>query len=399
MRLHSLRLENFRGVTERELEFPERGVVIVQGPNEVGKTSMMEGLDLLLHEKDSTRKQSVRDVQPVGRDVGVSVSAEISAGPYRFKYSKRWLKAPATELQVTKPRRESHVGVEAHDRVMEILHEAVDLDLFAALRVLQGQRVDTQIEVQGNAALRAALESASGTAVSDDEGAENLVQAIEAEYLKFFTRGGRPTGEYRDCVEELSEANEAVHAAKGRVAEIEDQVAKFALLEDDLARLIKNESEAQKNLAEHTARFEALDEHRTAVDEAQAVLQVAQQFLATASKEHAERESLLKEQAERAKDAAAAKQAHRVATAKVESARKLFNAVVAELAAAEEAFANARLRTSEMEKTVAAADKHAEWKREAKRLSRLNGAQERLAKAKAALADHREIGTAPCRAT
>src|SRR5690625_2019167 len=148
MRLHSLHLKNFRGVEDRKVEFPQRGVVIVQGPNEVGKTSMMEGLDLLLNEKDSTKKQAVKDVQPVGRDVGAAVTAEISAGEYRFIYSKQWLKNPVTELQILQPRPESVTGVVAHDRVAQILGEAVDMELFDALRVMQGRQVDVQVELR-----------------------------------------------------------------------------------------------------------------------------------------------------------------------------------------------------------------------------------------------------------
>ena len=48
MILHRLRLTNFRGVADREIAFPDHGVVVVCGPNEVGKTSMLEALDLLL---------------------------------------------------------------------------------------------------------------------------------------------------------------------------------------------------------------------------------------------------------------------------------------------------------------------------------------------------------------
>jgi recombinational DNA repair ATPase RecF len=49
--LHRLRLTNFRGVENRELSFPDRGVVVVCGPNEIGKSSMLEALDLLLQRK------------------------------------------------------------------------------------------------------------------------------------------------------------------------------------------------------------------------------------------------------------------------------------------------------------------------------------------------------------
>ena len=41
MKLHRLVLTNYRGITHREIEFPDRGVVVVSGANEVGKSSMI----------------------------------------------------------------------------------------------------------------------------------------------------------------------------------------------------------------------------------------------------------------------------------------------------------------------------------------------------------------------
>ena len=106
MKLHRLTLTNFRGVAHREVEFPDRGVVVVSGPNETGKSSMLEALDLLLESKDRSTKKDVKQVKPTHADVGSEVTAEISAGAYRFVYRKRFHKRPETELTITAPRRE-----------------------------------------------------------------------------------------------------------------------------------------------------------------------------------------------------------------------------------------------------------------------------------------------------
>ncbi|MGE4365202.1 MAG: AAA family ATPase, partial [Mycolicibacterium sp.] len=137
MKLHRLALTNYRGITHRDIEFPDRGVVVVSGPNEAGKSSMLEALDLLLESKDRSSKKEVKQVKPTHADVGAEVTAEISAGPYRFVYRKRFHKRPETELTVLTPRREQLTGDEAHERVRAILAESVDLDLWQAQRVLQ----------------------------------------------------------------------------------------------------------------------------------------------------------------------------------------------------------------------------------------------------------------------
>ena len=45
MKLHRLVLKNYRGIGHREIDFPDHGVVVVSGANEIGKSSMVEALD------------------------------------------------------------------------------------------------------------------------------------------------------------------------------------------------------------------------------------------------------------------------------------------------------------------------------------------------------------------
>jgi recombinational DNA repair ATPase RecF len=92
VKLHRLVLTNYRGIAHREIEFPDHGVVVVCGANEIGKSSMIEALDLLLESRDRSTKKEVKQVKPTNSDVGSEVSAEISCGPYRFVYRKRFHK-------------------------------------------------------------------------------------------------------------------------------------------------------------------------------------------------------------------------------------------------------------------------------------------------------------------
>ena len=68
--------DRYRGVDSREIEFGT-GVTIVEGPNEAGKTSLIEALYTLIKELDSSGKQAIKAVKPVDRDVGSTVEAEI----------------------------------------------------------------------------------------------------------------------------------------------------------------------------------------------------------------------------------------------------------------------------------------------------------------------------------
>src|SRR5690625_2083632 len=387
MRLHSLHLKIFRGVEDRKVEFPQRGVVIVQGPNEVGKTSMMEGLDLLLNEKDSTKKQAVKDVQPVGRDVGVAVTAEISAGEYRFIYSKQWLKNPVTELQIIQPRPESVTGVEAHDRVDQILSAAGDMALFDALRVMQGRQVDVQVELRGNSALRAALAAASGTAFSHDEAAETLVAAIEAEYLKYFTARGNPTGEHRDSEKELADAKAAFAAAQTALREADAQISRHERLQGEVLLLAESIVGARQSLAEHQERFDELTEHTAGVAQAQAHLAAAQEKLRAAQLVHEERATLRAAREQRKTEAENKEQQNRAASKHVEIVQAKLEEHTKLHTELDTALKVLRERTTHLEKTVAQAQRRTEWQQISQRLVEVTQATKRRDAADAALAE------------
>jgi hypothetical protein len=237
VKLHRLTLTNYRGISHRDITFPDSGVIIVSGANEIGKSSMLEALDLLLESKDRSTKKDVKQVKPTHADVGAEVTAEISAGAYRFVYRKRFHKKPETELTVLEPRREQLTGDEAHERVRAILAETVDLDLWQAQRVMQSAATSVT-DLSGCSALSRALDVVAG-AVDDTPAAgaadSLLVDRIEEEYRRYFTATGRPTGEWQAAIVRLRDADEEVARCAAAIAEVDDAVRRHAALSADLA--------------------------------------------------------------------------------------------------------------------------------------------------------------------
>ncbi|WP_420108631.1 AAA family ATPase, partial [Mycolicibacter arupensis] len=189
MRLHRLVLTNYRGVAHREIDFPDHGVVVVSGANEIGKSSMIEALDLLLEAKDRSAKKDVKQVKPTYADVGAEVTAEISTGPYRFVYHKRFHKAPRTQLTISEPRREQLTGDEAHERVRAMLDETMDTGLWQAQRVLQASST-AAVDLSGCDALSRALDVAAGDTGTLSGTEPVLIERIDAEYGRYFTGTG-----------------------------------------------------------------------------------------------------------------------------------------------------------------------------------------------------------------
>ena len=257
MKLHRLVLTNYRGITHREVEFPDHGVVVVSGANEIGKSSMIEALDLLLNSKDRSNKKDVKQVKPTHADVGAEIAAEISTGPYRFIYRKRFHKRCETQLTVLAPRREQLTGDEAHERVLALLDETVDMDLWQAQRVLQSTSTDA-VDLSGCDALSRALDVAAGEAAELSGAEPLLIDRIDAEYLRYYTPTGRPTGEWAAAVKRLRDADDEVARCAAAVAEVDDAVRRHAALTDNLSRLAEQRAEAAKRLTDARVAAEAV---------------------------------------------------------------------------------------------------------------------------------------------
>ncbi|MEO3761309.1 AAA family ATPase [Mycobacterium sp. B14F4] len=275
MKLHRLVLTNYRGISHREIVFPDRGVVVVSGANEIGKSSMIEALDLLLEAKDRSSKKEVKEVKPTHADVGAEVTAEITTGPYRFVYRKRFHKRCETELTVLAPRREQLTGDEAHERVNAMLAETVDTCLWQAQRVLQSAST-AAVDLSGCDALSRALDVAAGEAVALSGAEPLLIDRVKAEYALYFTRTGRPTGEWLAATKRLQAAEERLARAAAAVAEVDDAVRKHAVLTDDLARLALQRADATKNLAVAQEAADAVAALTRQLTEASLVAKAAQ---------------------------------------------------------------------------------------------------------------------------
>lgn len=297
MRLHRLKLANYRGVSEREIVFAPDGTTVVEGPNEAGKSSMIEALDLLFEAKDSSKTKQVRAVAPKGSDSAPSVEAEVESGPYRFVYTKQWLKRPATTLDVLAPKREQLTGEAAHERVRSMLASTVDLELWKALRMLQTAR--GQAEVDGCPALLKALDAAAGPVTLS--GVETtLLARIEAEVRRYRTPGGRPTGELRAAQEQEADALRKHAAASAALESVEADAQLHDELSAQLEALQAQRSETTGELARARERWEAVRALEGQLDLGKERAALAEEQARAAAKEWAERQRLVAERGERA---------------------------------------------------------------------------------------------------
>ncbi len=283
MRLHEITLRNFRGVVDQTIHFAD-GVTIVEGPNEVGKSSIPEALHVLRTYKHTSTHRDVRALQPVGRDVGPEVSVRLSTGSHELTYRKQWLKEASAELHVSGEQPRQLTGDEAHQAYERILAETVDLDLLAALEVQQGESL-----AQANLAELRSLQNALDDEGTTDDGDDVLLQRIDEEYLRYFTPKGRRLG-FRD------QARTDVAELEAQVADLEGRSERMDQLTAQYERQVQAQHDAEQRLEHARKEFDAqrdrqaeLHELERALDEATRAAEDARRRLERAREERAAR--------------------------------------------------------------------------------------------------------------
>lgn len=276
MRLHRLTLSNVRGVTAREVVLLDGdvGVTVVEGPNESGKSTLADALDVLLNYKAGSSHRQVRSLQTEGVDAGPEIIAKISAGPYRLVYRKRYLRRPITELEVLGPRAERLSGDEAHERVDAILDETIDRGLWEALRLPQDANLE-QAKVGGTAGLAAALEQRAGVSALGDRELALLEQA-RLEYRRYFTDAGNPRRDLMGLAEKrVADAEAALADIDTRIAKFESDVDRADRIEGELPRLRQHAADAKARAEELAAQRARVDALRDTLARCQADLDAA----------------------------------------------------------------------------------------------------------------------------
>jgi chromosome segregation ATPase len=266
MRIHRLTVRNFRRITDRTVELPETGTTVIVGDNEVGKSTLIEALVLLFDLADDSKAARVRTVQPFGSDVGPEVEAELTLGESHLTYAKRWLRGKSTELTVTgrDGARRSYTGREAHNEADRLFRANVDAVLWQTLLVGQGQSLIQPAPADAEP-LIAAVNAESGTPV--DGASVPLVLAVEQEYLRYWTKGGRPTGDFARGAEDLATHESAAQAAREAMTKVNEDIRRAERLAQDLVDLRRrlDEQAAAVDEADRLARLgEALTARRDA---------------------------------------------------------------------------------------------------------------------------------------
>ena len=377
MRLHRVRLRNFRGVADSEVEFSAEGVTVVEGPNEVGKTSIPEALDLILEMLDSSSARKVKSVKPVGRDVGPEAEIEMSSGDYRFVYAKRWLRDRRTTLEVTSPRHEQLTGREAHDRVNMILNDTLDPSLWAALRIDQGKEL--ALPKFGETSLGQALDRAAGGQFASDR-EDDLWDRICAERDQYWTATGQPVKDRRSRDDRIRDFRAEVGTLAAGIKAIDSDASEVSRLAADESRLAEARADCEQQERELSEQWDATEHLRNEVERLATAGEAAAVKRRGAARDQQRRDELIRDHESRVRDLAELEsEAERAAPALASAARH------ADQAASSLAEARTALHSAEVQQRTAVADR--DHRRQQIEVAQLRERSDRVIAAEKALKD------------
>ena len=255
MRIHEIIIDNFRAIEHLELrDIPDQGVIVIHGDNEQGKSSILEAIKTVLNSKHRTTSKTIKAIQPVDRDVPISITLEATVGTVRFRIHKRFLKSTAAELQVIEPRPSNHRGLEAEAALAEILESHLDTSLLDALFMKQGE-VEAGISAVGIPTLTSALNAQNGNTEDATEDTA-LMEAVEKEYSKFYTNSGKANTRFLQFSKQVETLRADLDEANAEVAKLSSHVSRVERLEIDRDQATEQLPKAEEELAARRAELE-----------------------------------------------------------------------------------------------------------------------------------------------
>lgn len=254
MRLRSLSLNQFKKfTTPTRLDGISDALNLVVGPNELGKSTLLDALRAVLFERYSSRARPIMALQNdrSGAAPVVELAFEVDGGHYVL--TKRFVKSPYAQLRCPDELLLEGDAAEAELRRLLGFSEAGSrganletLGMWGVLWVQQGQSFGRpNLPDSALASLSAGLESEVGTVLGGRRGRE-LPQAIEQRLAELVTPVRRdPRGPYREALQQAEQIEQQLIAQQAQRIESSEALEQLALAEHRLSRL---EDRAQDEL-------------------------------------------------------------------------------------------------------------------------------------------------------
>lgn len=302
MKLRSLALNQFKKFTvPTRLDGIGDGLNVVVGPNEMGKSTLLNALRAVLFEKYSSKAYPITVLQNDRNQAGpvVELAFDLDNGSYRI--TKRFIKKPYARLSC--PDGRTLEGDAAEDMLRNLLGfdepgktgaKPETLGMWHVLWVQQGQSfaiLDLPESARSN--LHNALESEVGTVLGGRRG-RALPYAIEKQLSELVTSNGKPRAAYKDLIEHIDNLHIELEGLSERRQELAQTLEDLEETEGTLARLSAGDRDRadQEELADARQRQGLLVELQARIRAAASDLELKKRNLEQAEQAQAERSRL-----------------------------------------------------------------------------------------------------------
>ena len=246
MKLRRLSVNQFKRFTEpTQLGELGDGLNLVIGPNELGKSTLLDALRAVLFERYNSRARPILALQNDRSGAAPVVELVFEVNGAEYTLTKRFVKIPHARLQC--PDGTLFEADAAENKLRNLLGFAEagnrgatpeTLGMWGVLWVQQGQSFGRpDLPDSALASLSAGLESEVGTVLGGRRGRE-LPQVIEQRRGELVTEARRqPRGEYRDTLEHVSGLEHRLNEQQQQQQEMSETLEQLAAAEERLRRL------------------------------------------------------------------------------------------------------------------------------------------------------------------
>ena len=277
------------------------GLNLVVGPNELGKSTLLDALRAVLFERYSSRARPIIALQNDRSDMApvVELVFEINGGEYTL--TKRFVKSAYAKLQC--PDGTTLEADSAENELRNLLGFAeagnrgatsATLGMWGVLWVLQGQSFGRpDLPDSALASLSAGLESEVGTVLGGRRGRE-LPQVIEQRQGELVTAARRqPRGAYKDALDNVSELEKRLIEQQQQKLQMSETLEHLATTAASLTRLEDGSQDRidQEELKEAREQLGEVMRHDLQLEAARSELQNLQGQLEQAERAQSERAS------------------------------------------------------------------------------------------------------------
>jgi energy-coupling factor transporter ATP-binding protein EcfA2 len=299
MWVQAIELRRWRCFERVRLEGFAPGLNLLHGPNEAGKSTLLNAMARLLLDRPKTT--GARDLRPWGTELNPEGALELEAGGLRYRIEKRFHPTSGSAL-LQVDRGLGWADLRQDEAVQEFVHELVGgqpaakglskYEQWGLLRLLWALQDETVLPPELDGELQRRLGPLIGPDPLGDPGqVEPLLQKVRERYARWFTPTGKEVRGAR--ASPLVALQEEERELEQEVARLRADLQTTRELAQRLREELDEEKEFERNFVEHKRERERLDQLGREYSRLRSRRSEAERRLEKARAEAAERHGVL----------------------------------------------------------------------------------------------------------